>query len=258
MAIRHGRAAKGSLTVSAQDIYESSATKHYPLGQKFELGERLYRYAKNAGVTVAPGMMQMAAVDVDTFDLLSVDDAVVGASKINIHPDTSCAADRFADGWVHVQSGTNLGCTYKIKSHPAIVGSTSTDLELYDQVWRKLSNGDDFVKLSRNQYASTIIMNDNTSATNFAVGVPNISVASNHYYWAQRRGPCGMVLDASAAKNGANTTARAVVIASERTAGTAATVSNWSNAEECRVYGEIITSHCALASDGCLIFLTLE
>jgi len=190
-SIRQTRGYGGMVRMPSQDIYESSETKKQALGTRLPIGDREFVYTKNAGTALVPAALVCGDVEAANCNLLSVASTVINSDIVRVIMKTSCAKNKFADGYMWVESGTNLG-TYRIKSHPANGSTSSMALTLYDELAAVLTNGVDFVCIDRCHNTSATVMPIAVGDIRPPIGVPLVSVAANHYFWAQNKGPAGV------------------------------------------------------------------
>jgi hypothetical protein len=91
-----------------------------------------------------------------------------------------------------------------------------------------------------------------TTGTGYRVGVTNGVVTADNYYWAQRRGPCGMVVDAG------DTIVVGEVVGKPTTNGTAGAcgVVDYDGTNAPQLYG--VAMGIAAGGETALIYLDLE
>lgn len=178
--------------------HEISATAKYPLGARLESRDgRLWRYAKAGATQLNPGLMgQMtpphANVDGITQTGMSSN---IGDLAINVLLTTGhgYVAGDFAEGWLNIEDGTGAGYRYRIKYNTVVTGDTVHRLELHEPIV-VATDATSVIAIVPNEYSKVIVRP--TTLTGMCVGVaPRIVTAAN-YYWAQRRGPCSVLVDA--------------------------------------------------------------
>lgn len=178
-----------SVVPGDQSIYDTASIQLTDLGSRKVVGDRVFRYALS-GDTIGAGLIASRSVSTaDNYKTLLGTSALTGAKQINIVLTTSAAANFFAEGYVHVQSGsaTKVGYMYKIKSHGSIGDGGSGVFTLYDPIKLAINSATDKVSVWANPYARVIL---DTDETNPVVGVAPIAVVSGDYFWLQTWGPC--------------------------------------------------------------------
>jgi hypothetical protein len=191
--------------VVGQGIYEQSATKKARIGERLQVGDRVFRYAYNGAAALNPGkIVQQAALGgadttLQTTRPVAVA-AVVGDTRIYTTALTTAqAADVFADGWVSIfDASMTLGAyLYRIKGNSALATSgVASYLTLYDGLHVALTTSDQ-LEIVANPYNGVIINSSATTLTGPIVGVAPIYVDINYYFWCQTFGPCAVVSDAA-------------------------------------------------------------
>jgi len=180
-----------------QGIYEQSSTAKHRLGERLQVGERVFRYA-SAGEALAAGLLvQQAALSGADTTLQTACSVAVAASagdtKVYINAVTTAqAANLFDDGWASIYDASATSMyTYRIKTNSALATSgTSSYIELYDPLHIALTTSDK-VDLTTNVYKS-VIQSPATTSTGGMLGVAPIAVTSGYYFWLQTWGPCAI------------------------------------------------------------------
>jgi hypothetical protein len=179
-----------SVAQGGQSIYETSSIKLADLGSRKVVGDRVFRYALS-GATIKAGDICSRPVEDAKHTLTALGtNAITGMRTISIVLTTSAAANYFADGYVHVQSGTaaNIGYMYKIRSHGSIGDVGSGTFTLYDTI-AHTADTTDKVTLKPSAYSRVIQCTDQA---NPPVGVAPVNVVSTDYFWMQTWGPCAI------------------------------------------------------------------
>lgn len=172
----------------AQGIYEQSATKQAPLGTRLAFADgRVFRYAYNGAVTLAPGkFVKCAEINAANFTNEEVL-AAVGAGKYELTVETAACptASIYEDGWLQINDAAGEGIQYKIKSYKAnATTATSCDVVLYDPIVTALTTASEATFIGNPYYATVVA----TAITEWIVGVPPIPVTASYYYWLQTWG----------------------------------------------------------------------
>lgn len=179
-------------------IFKATATQEHALGRRVDLWDgRVFRYAKNGAVQLAAGLMtQSPAVaaelinEVQTNYTTAVGDKIV---RVLVTTASGVTNGSLVGGYLVTQDGDGEGYSYAIKNNRWITGDTVLELELVDAIRVATAATSEFT-IVPNPYRNVIVQP--TTVTAIAVGVPNIVVPANQYFWAQRRGPCPMIVDA--------------------------------------------------------------
>jgi hypothetical protein len=177
-----------SVVQGGQSIYETSSVKLADLGSRKVVGDRVFRYALS-GDTIGAGLIASRPVsDAKHMKTTIATNAVTGLKALTIVLTTSAAANYFAEGYVHVQSGTaaNQGYMYKIKSHGSIGDTSSGVFSLYDPIKMAIASNGDKVSVYPSGYSGVI---RNTDQADPPVGIAPIAVVSGDYFWLQTWGP---------------------------------------------------------------------
>lgn len=174
-----------------------SATQEYALGTKLETRDgRLWRYAKAGAQQLNPALMAQSAatpaqINNETQTGQSSD---IGDFEINVLVTTASgiANGDLAEGTMIVKDETGANYAYRIKTNVWVSGDTVMKLTLHEPI--VIATGaDSVITLVKNAYADVIVAP--TTLTGLCIGVPNCVVTATHYFWAQRRGPCALIVD---------------------------------------------------------------
>ena len=175
----------------------SSAAQAYPLGTKLEARDgRIWRYCKAGGTQLAAGLMgQSPAIDatleneVQTGKATNIGDTVI---SVLVTTASSLTPANLAGGYMVVEDVTGEGQYYKINT--AVWATEDTVLTVtLDEPIRVATDATSEVSLYPNPWLGIVVAP--TTLTGYCVGVATGVITANHYYWAQRCGPCAMVVD---------------------------------------------------------------
>jgi len=179
-----------------------------PLGCRMELLDgRLFAHAKmSATAGVAGNLYRQNALgvvagtaDADMLVNMAPADAAIGAKTVTVTLSATAGVskDLLEDGYLFVAEGTGAGHTYKIKSHPAAVKSTTCAFSLYDNdaVKVALASGTSKVGLRQNEFHNLLLNTANTVSTGPLAGILPVAAPANYYCWVQRRGPVAAFTD---------------------------------------------------------------
>ena len=173
--------------IGGQSMYDTSSVQLAELGHRKVVGDRVFRYAL-AGGTVGAGLIAARpAVDSKHMKVLPLTNAITGVKAITLTLTTSAAANYFADGYLHVASGTaaEQGYMYKIKTHASIGDAGTGVFTLYDPIKFAVASAA-LVSVFPSPYSKVVAVTDQTGP---AVGIAPIAVVSGDYFWLQTWGP---------------------------------------------------------------------
>jgi hypothetical protein len=182
-----GEILKG-VKLSGQDARVVSTTAFHRLGSLGETDDgRKYRYCL-AGAAITRGqLVQAQAQTANHRNIAVAAAAAIGATSVTVTLGaTAATANQYADGVLVVDDLTGEGIAYKILSHPAADGDASLVLTLEEPVQVALDTTSQ-VTLTPSLYRDVQTV---ASQARIAVGVPNVTVADNEFFWAQTWGLC--------------------------------------------------------------------
>ncbi len=187
-----------SVDTPTQTPKEISATAKYPLGTKLEARDgRLWRYCKAGGTQLSAGLMgQSPAIDakleneVQTATTTNIGDTTI---SVLVTTGSGLTPANLAGGYLVVEDGTGEGHYYKINTASWSTEDTVLSVVL-DEPIQVATEATSELSLYPNPWSGIIVAP--TTITGYCVGVTNRVVTADYYYWAQRKGPCGMVVDA--------------------------------------------------------------
>lgn len=185
----------GYASAVEQGVHETSSVARAKLGEKVQTADgRVYRYAKNAGTALAAGKLCVAATPVANHTNIAVAAAAdVGATSITVTLGaTAAAANLYAEGFVVVNDAAGEGIAYKIKDHGAGASAGDMVINLEDPIVVALTTSSE-VSLVKNTYDSVVI--SATDQADLAVGIPNVAVAADEFFWLQTGGTCSALAD---------------------------------------------------------------
>ena len=170
-------------------LFTPEATQRYPLGARFKYGLRTFHYAYAGGVALVPGKL-VTPTDCPAEANVTVGTAAaIGATSIpNI---TTTAAEANLDGGTLVVNDVDgQGQTLDIiRSAANASTATSTDIWLRDPLKVALTTSSQ-VELYASPYYDLDL---SATITEFIVGVPNMAVTANYYFWLQTWGICSVL-----------------------------------------------------------------
>lgn len=185
----------GTVQAVEQDVHTTSAIPRAKLGDKVHTADgRVYRYSKNAGTALDAGKLTVASTLVANHTNIAVESAAdVGATQITVTLGaTAATANQYSEGYVVVNDAAGEGIAYKIADHGAAASAGDLVINLEDPIRVALTTSSE-VALTKNIYDSVVI--SAADQADLAVGVPNVAVAADEYFWAQTGGTCAVLAD---------------------------------------------------------------
>ena len=180
---------------SPQSAYETSATKYHAIGELGILADRVFRYARVSGTSIANNVLCQSPVVVGnhTAQTGALTGFSIGRRTFTaVLGATAADADQYTDGYIKIQSSTiGAGQIYKIAGHGAIGSAGTLPITLYDSIITT-PTGTVTWSLVRNPW-SDIIITPVTTQTNMNCGVPLVTTGTGTavapvYVWLQTRG----------------------------------------------------------------------
>lgn len=189
--------ARGSITVSAQSIYESSADQLYELGTRLQIGERVFRYGLVGALDVAAGLVVSGAQAIINEQTVTVAHPA-GVFEVDVTA-AAVVAGQFGGGMLFGTAGGFIGESYKIRSNDAtggLAGSGKVRFRLYDPLATAWALTDD-VSVIESQYYKVVVKP--TDGLDAASGVPCFPATAAQYCWLQTWGPACCIVDTAIA-----------------------------------------------------------
>ena len=188
-----------------QDVHATSTVARAKLGEKVHTADgRTYRYAKAAGTALDAGKLAVAATLVANHTNIAVAAAAdIGATQITVTLGaTAATVNQYTEGFVTISDAAGEGIAYKIASHGAADASADLVLNLEDPIRVALTTSSEVI-LTYNLFDNVVI--SAIDQADAAVGVPNVAVGADEYFWAQTGGLCAVLADEAAAAGNALT-----------------------------------------------------
>lgn len=174
-----------------QSIYESSTIKLAELGERKVVGDRVFRYAK-AKVGLSAG--QVGQFGGEHLESIAVGSSVTqgaGMRVFTITAATAIAANTYAEGYLVCGQGatdSNLGMTYRIKSHAIGSSAGTCTFTLYDEIKYSVQLTSTW-GVTQNIYAAV----NPSTANQVPLGIAPITVTTGDYFWLQTWGPAPLL-----------------------------------------------------------------
>ncbi len=193
------------MILTSSDFRETGTTKLHPLGTKAQdRNGRIYRYARAASVALDPGKIVVNAdSDTDGTNKTVARTYAAGALEVIVDAGGAVAADAFADGSFTVNDATGEGVTCAVSGNTATTGAAEMTVYLKEPVPVALTIDVSEATLQKSPWDSVVI--SIADQADMCVGVPNVAVAADAYFWAQTRGTCAVLWDEAVTKGQALT-----------------------------------------------------
>lgn len=178
----------GPVQATEQDVWTEDSEQRFPLGSKVSTADgRVYRYCQNAGTALARGKLTVAAGIVANHEDLAVNTAAIGDKSLTVTLGaTGVTENEYAEGYVVVVDDTGEGVAHKIDGHAAADAAAEVVIYLETPIETAFGAATT-VTLVKNKYRDVVIATGGTQ-TDIPVGVPNIAVTADYYFWAQSGG----------------------------------------------------------------------
>ena len=183
-----------------QGIYETSTTKKARLGERLQVGDRVFRYAYAGAAAILGGLLVQGPIlggsdtTLQTTRPLSVA-AAAGDTRIFMNALTTAqVANLYVDGLASIFDATlSSALLFRVKGNSYLdTSGTSSYIELYDGVPTALTTSSQ-VELITNPYNGVITLASATAITGMLLGVAPVYVAANRYFWLQTFGPVAVI-----------------------------------------------------------------
>ena len=189
-------------------LFVPTATQQHALGRILEADDatgRMWRYCKNGGVALVQALTVSSEAPAATtlgFEVPQVGyDFADGDTRFDILLGTghAYATHELIDGILFVsKSGTDgavIGGMFIIKDNWIKTDDTVMTIEIADQdglrLTTALTSDDNELSVIKSPYMDVVVTPTTQAA--IVVGVPNVPVPINYYFWAQYRGPCAII-----------------------------------------------------------------
>lgn len=185
-----------SLSSAPQGLYDTSANQLAPLGSTLLLNDgREFVYCQNAAVALVEARLIQSAAPVGaTHDDLALNTPAAGTKVVSVTLGATAAAENlYAEGYFITSTGT----TYKIAGHPAIASAGTGNITLADPLYEAIAGATTATLMTHP--CKNVIVKPASVATGAIVGVPIRDVPASEFFWAQRRGICGVLGDGALA-----------------------------------------------------------
>jgi hypothetical protein len=170
-----------------QSVYEESDVQNYPIGTRYQQGDRTFHYCLAGGTTAVAmkaGHNGTADVGVNTYAQVYP----IGTTEIRIEDTATRAAHYYQNGYLWVMDLiSGVYQMYKIKdSEEALAADDHVHLTLYEPIPIAIP-ASTWVTAWPNPFSNILFTTSDFSAQ---MCVPLIPVTTGHYFWGQTWGPC--------------------------------------------------------------------
>lgn len=181
-----------------------TATQQHAMGRILEADDgtgRKWRYCKNGAVALVQSYLVSAEAPsangleiVQTGYTMSVGDIIFNMLLTTGH---NYSDHELTDGWLYVNKvATVLGDQYLIKDNWIVTADTVMKVEIADENGiRHAIAATHELSVVKSEYRDVVVTPTTQAAV--IVGVPNVAVTANYYFWAQYKGPCTVIVDTS-------------------------------------------------------------
>lgn len=188
---------------SDSDLFHPTSDRKYPLGAICRTRDnRWFRYCQDSGTGISKARMACAyPPNANTVNIVQTGYAhSIGDKQFNILLTTSngTTASCYRDGYLWVNQGASgtIGDMYIVKDNYWTTSDTVLNIEIADQGGlRTAIAASDEITILRN-ICREVKVNPTTQDA-CVVGVPLEDVTASYYFWAQFRGVCPLIGDAS-------------------------------------------------------------
>jgi hypothetical protein len=181
--------------IEAQATREISSTQQAKLGTLVEtIDGRRYRYAANAAVELAIGLMNEQSAIIANHANKTVTAAVtVGSKQVSATLGaTAATVNYYKDGYLLVNDNTGQGAAYSVAGHAAVASSGVITVDLNEPITTALGATSE-VTLLANPWKGVIVVPSAATSGGNPAGVNNILVTASYFCWLQTGGVCAML-----------------------------------------------------------------
>jgi hypothetical protein len=182
--------APGGWLRAANEICDESATQLLPLGTRYAVDDRVFRYAHcRSGAALIRGGMCSSYNTGGTQKGAYIGTQTAGDYFLDWTVQTSdITEDQFKGGYALIQGGY---CK-RIESNPATAASSVCRFVLETPITETIATGRTGL-IVENLYANVYNKSQVGDWPGLPVGVPMISMTANYYGWLQTWGPCALM-----------------------------------------------------------------
>ncbi len=192
--------------VRMDSLFTPTATQQHAMGRILEADDgtgRMWRYSKNGTTALVQSyLVSSEAPSANGLEIAQTGYTMsVGDTKFDMLLTTghNYSNHELADGWLYVNKvATILGDQYLIKDNWIKTAGDDTvmTVEIADQNGiRHAIAATHELSLVKSPFRDVVVTPTTQAA--IIVGVPNVAVTANYYFWAQYKGPCTVIVDTS-------------------------------------------------------------
>lgn len=186
----------GFTQITPTDARAVSTTKNgVLLGTKAATRDgKVYVWSRAGGTALGAGKLTVNSdVDSNVVNRTVAATVAKGSRTVVIDTGAAVAADAYVDGYLTVSDATGEGINYLIVGNTSTSGAAEMTVTLAEPLEVDLTVDVSEVSLVRNVNDAVVI--SAVDQADLAVGVPNVSVAANSYFWNQVYGDCSVLAD---------------------------------------------------------------
>tara|TARA_Y100000310_G_scaffold247602_1_gene253261 strand:+ start:30436 stop:31218 length:783 start_codon:yes stop_codon:yes gene_type:complete len=177
-----------------QSIWEESSTPIHTIGERMQLGCRVFHYTL-AGESLTAAKMTAFTCDKDLETTVTVAHGI-GTTALTVTAASTITKDQYAEGMLIVDQGTGAGDQYIIKKNDAIAGAATGTVTIYEPGLKTAwSTSDTDIALWTNPFYKITQVG---AATASGAGIPLIDITNAYYFWLQTYGPAGVLIKTAA------------------------------------------------------------
>jgi len=188
----------GFQQITPTDARKTSTTKNgVVLGSAAVTRDgKVYRWARAGSSNLAVGKLNVnsnANADVINKTVARTYDA--GVTSVIIDAGGTVVADAYVDGYLTVSDATGEGFNCLVTGNTGVTGAGEITVTLAEPTPVALTIDVSEASLTRNDFDDVVI--SVTDQLDMPVGVPNVAVTADYYFWSQTYGNCSVLADAS-------------------------------------------------------------
>ena len=188
----------GGVQIFANDVFDTTTTAVHDIGLLgMSLDGRCSRYSQAGGSNIAAGKLNVAATQVADDENIACAATAVGTVQVTVTLGASAVvANQYANGYFIVNDVDGEGQTIQISGHPAASGAATLVVTLKEPLQVALTTSSQ-ASLVKNMWDDVVI--SATDQADFAVGIPNVAIATTAFGWLQTKGICAALADENVA-----------------------------------------------------------
>ena len=183
-------------------LFTPTSGQKHALGRIMEADDgtgRMWRYCKNGSTALVQSyLVSSEAPSANGLEIVQTGYTMsVGDIRFDMLLTTgnNYSDHELADGWLYVNKvATILGDQYLIKDNWWKTSDTVMTVEIADQAGIRHAIAATHELSVVKSPCRDVVVTPTTQAA-IIVGVPNVAVTANYYFWAQYKGPCTVIVD---------------------------------------------------------------